>query len=221
MAMYLRLACYAPESVATTYNMSIPGSSKHKTCKRYNDAGHAHALNFACYQNRTFLSKDRSRSWFIDATLAALTKHQFHLWAYVIMPDHVHLLVWPTNPVYDISDFLRSVKKSVANRAIAYLKREAPGGLSQLQDRQPNGQVHYRFWQPGGGYDRNLVDAVAIHAMIDYIHANPVRKGLAAQPEEWFWSSAADYAGVRVGPLPIHRESLPTLGVSEHRRGGR
>ena len=137
------------------------------------------------------------------------------------MPDHLHLLVWPTTAAYDISEFLRSVKKSVANRAITYLKRESPAGLSQLEDRQPNGQVRYRFWQPGGGYDRNMVAADSIDAMIDYIHANPVRKGLAARPEDWFWSSAGDYAGLRVGPIPIHRESLPMLSVFEHRRGRR
>jgi putative transposase len=207
----------AHPTVAINQSMSHSPSPKHKTCKRFNDPGHAHALNFACYHNRAFLSKDRSRHWLVDATVAALTKHQFHLWAYVIMPDHVHLLVWPTIPTYDISEFLRSVKKSVANRAIMYLRRESPGGLSALEDRQPNGQVRFRFWQPGGGYDRNLVDADAIHAMIGYIHANPVRKGLVVRPEDWLWSSAADYFGVREGPIPIHRESLPSLDMFEHR----
>ncbi len=135
------------------------------------------------------------------------------------MPDHVHLLVWPTKREYDISEFLRCVKKSVANRALAYLRQTSPQGLSQLEDRKPNGKVHYRFWQPGGGYDRNLVDADAIHAMINYFHANPVRKRLVASAEDWLWSSAGDYAGVRVGPLPIHRELLPMLGAFEHRPG--
>jgi hypothetical protein len=44
---------------------------------------------------------------------------------------------------------------------------------------------------------------------IDYLHANPVRRGLCERPEEWFWSSAASYAGIRQGPLSLDRESLP------------
>lgn len=48
----------------------------------------------------------------------------------------------------------------------------------------------FRFWQPGGGFDRNLWEPKAIHAAIGYIEANPVRKKLAINPEEYQWSSA-------------------------------
>ena len=48
----------------------------------------------------------------------------------------------------------------------------------------------FRFWQPGGGYDRNLWGAKAIHYSIHYIEANPVRKELVKTAEEWIWSSA-------------------------------
>jgi hypothetical protein len=58
-------------------------------------------------------------------------------------------------------------------------------------------RVRHRFWQPGGGYDRNITSIAALRAMIDYIHANPVRRGLVAKPEDWEWSSACWYAGAR------------------------
>jgi hypothetical protein len=45
-----------------------------------------------------------------------------------------------------------------------------------MADIQPNGTVQYRFWQRGGGHDRNLMESTAIWAEIDYIHANPVRR---------------------------------------------
>ena len=48
----------------------------------------------------------------------------------------------------------------------------------------------FRFWQVGGGYDRNLQSAKVIHASIQYIEANPVRTKLAENPEDWKWSSA-------------------------------
>jgi putative transposase len=71
--------------------------------------------------------------------------------------------------------------------------------------------VYYRFWQRGGGYDRNVVEPVTAHYQAEYMHNNPVRRGLCAKPEDWRWSSAADYAGLRVGPLTIDSHSLPWL----------
>jgi putative transposase len=78
-----------------------------------------------------------------------------------------------------------------------------------MEDLQPSGQINHRFWQRGGGYDRNIVTPKTAYLEIDYIHHNPVRRGLCVHPADWIWSSAADYAGVRSGPLTIDRESLP------------
>ena len=185
-----------------------------KTCKRYNDPGHAHALTFSCFGRQAFLSKDGSRHWFVDAVDRARSKHGFHVWAYVIMPEHVHLLVWPPEPVYDISEILNSIKQSVSKRALLYVRLHAPAFLKRMEDRQPNGQVHYRFWQRGGGFDRNVVEPNAAYHEIEYMHNNPVRRGLCLHPEDWLWSSAADYAGLRTGPLKINRESVPLIVAS-------
>jgi putative transposase len=182
-------------------------------CKRYNDPGHAHALTFSCFHRQAFLSKDRSRNWLTEAIDRARTKHHFHVWAYVIMPEHAHLLFLPTASVYSISEILNSIKQSVSKRGLLFIQRRAPEFLSQMKDCQPNGEVHYRFWQRGGGYDRNVVEATTAHHEIAYIHDNPVRRGLCARSEDWLWSSAADYAGIRVGPLSIDKESLPLLSI--------
>ena len=48
----------------------------------------------------------------------------------------------------------------------------------------------FRFWQAGGGFDRNLWNPEAIHRAINCIEANPVRANLAAAPKDWTWSSA-------------------------------
>jgi putative transposase len=185
-----------------------------KTCKRYNTPGHAHALTFSCFRRQAFLSRDRSRQWLIEGIDRARDKLLFHLWAYVIMPEHAHVLVWPTDSEYDISAILNSIKQSVSKRAFIHVRCHAPAFLPRMEDRQPNGDVHYRFWQRGGGYDRNVFEPVTVFEQIEYIHNNPVRRGLCAKAEDWIWSSAADYSGIRVGPLRIDRESLPVLGSS-------
>jgi len=54
--------------------------------------------------------------------------------------------------------------------------------------------VAFRFWQEGPGYDRNLQHEDSVLASIDYLHNNPVRRGLCRSATEWFWSSARFYA---------------------------
>ncbi|MCK4342324.1 MAG: transposase [Phycisphaerae bacterium] len=183
--------------------------AKYETCKRYSEPGHAHALTFSCFKRQPLLSRDRSRTWFLEALDVARTKHAFDLWAYVIMPEHVHLLIWPRNEVYSISDILSDMKLPVTRRAVKYLREHAPAYLTRLRDEQPNGKVVHRFWQRGGGFDRNLVQPAAIHRHIEYIHANPVRRGLVEHPEDWPWSSARYFAGRGDVPLVPDVESIP------------
>lgn len=184
---------------------------KHKTCRRYDEPGEAHALTFSCFQHRPFLSKDRTCRWLVDSLDAARRRLNFHVWAYVIMPEHVHLLLFPTDPAYSISKILSAVKIPVSRSAVAYVRRDNPTGLAAMRDLQPSGKTSYRFWQRGGGYDRNLVNPKYVHAAIDYIHANPVRRELAKVSEDWFWSSAGYYAGTSRVPLIPDTGLIPNL----------
>jgi putative transposase len=168
-------------------------------------------LTFTCFHRRPFLSKERTCQWLVDAIDSARTQWEVDLWAYVVMPEHCHILMFPRLAIYEISRVLESMKVPVTRRAKAYLMRHAPEALAIMLDEQPNGLVAYRFWQRGGGYDRNLNEAKAIHAEIEYIHANPVRRGLVAKPEDWRWSSAAWYAGSRDVPLVLDVASIPVL----------
>ena len=182
---------------------------KFKRCRRYNEPGHAHALTFSCFGGQPFLGRDRARAWTIDAIDRARRAHGFHVWAYVLMPEHVHVLVWPPDDPYDVSAFLLTLKSSVARRALAYVRCHAPEFLPRMLDEQPDGSRSHRFWQRGGGYDRNLWEPRYVWSTIDYLHANPVRRGLCERPEDWPWSSAGAYAGLASGPLTLDRSSLP------------
>jgi putative transposase len=127
------------------------------------------------------------------------------------MPDHVHLLLNPTSQDYDVSEVFQSIKEASAKRATRWLKEYRPQALPQLLDIQPNGRAVHRIWERGGGHDRNVTTPETVHAEIEYIHNNPVRKGLCDRPEDWFWSSASDFAGRRDGPVPVDLHSIPKL----------
>ena len=55
----------------------------------------------------------------------------------------------------------------------------------------------YRFWQDGGGYDRNIFTREAAVNSAQYIHMNPVKDKIVKHPREYNWSSYNDYANKR------------------------
>ena len=179
---------------------------RRKACKRYDTPGVAHELTFSCFKRRRFLVKERTCQYLADAVLKAKAKHPFDLWAYVFMPEHVHLLLWPKQPRYSVSKILKSIKQSVSRRALRYLRILNPAGLRYVATG--HGNQPYAFWQEGGGYDRNVTELKTVPKMARYIHNNPVRRGLVEHPEDWLWSSARAWAGLGEGPLPIDRDSL-------------
>jgi putative transposase len=186
-----------------------PGVPHRKRIRHFNTIGQAHFLTFSCFQRRPFLERDRTRQWLVTAIDAARTSHHFDLWAFVIMPEHAHLIVFPRCETYEVSGMLKSIKQSVAKRAVRFVKASAPAFLDQMMDVQPNGTSVFRFWQRGPGYDRNLRTTEEVWEKINYVHGNAVKRGLCARSEDWGWSSAADYAGVRAGPLTLDLECLP------------
>ncbi len=173
-----------------------------KTIRHYNDPGHAHFLTFSCYQRLPLLSRDRTKRWLIDAVKDTKEKHKYGLWAYVIMPEHVHFIILPLCPTYDISLFLKSVKQAVSRKAYHFLQRNNTTWLDTLTVRRGRKEV-FRFWQTGPGYDRNIHSEAELLEKINYIHNNPVKRGLVKTPGEWEWSSAGWYECKRGGQLAI------------------
>jgi putative transposase len=170
------------------------GTYYRKRRRRFDDEGGPRELTFSCYRRYPFLAKDRSRLWFVGALQAARQDWSIDLWAWVIMPEHAHLLIAPRETGVKIGRFAGKIKEQVARLAIAWLEEHSPQWLSKITVCEGK-TVRRRFWQPGGGYDRNIDNPKTLLAMIDYIHANPVRRGLTTKPEDWEWSNARWYAG--------------------------
>ncbi len=169
-----------------------------------NEAGHAHELTFSCYHQFPFLKADRTCQWFCDALQSARVQLDFDLWAYVLMPEHVHLVIRPRRHVYEIAEILKLIKEPVARQAIDWIERHSPDRIPRLSVLK-NGRTRRHFWQTGGGYDRNIIEPATLLKMIDYIHENPVRRGLVKTAIQWKWSSAAQILGEGVSPIPLDR----------------
>jgi REP-associated tyrosine transposase len=175
--------------------------SRRKTKVSYDIPGHAHFVTFSCFNQLPLLSRDRSRRRLIDALEEMRKLHNVAIWAYVVMPEHVHLLLRPRNPIYRMRDILAAIKRPVSVNAKSFLiERSETAWLNRLTVRKGDKSV-FRFWLPGGGFDENITEPADILRIIEYIHTNPVRRGLVERAEDWIWSSARYSAGHRDVPL--------------------
>ena len=127
---------------STSHHSSDASPIYRKTCQRYNIPGNAHALTFSCYHRLPLLNRDRTRIWFIDSLHASSVKHRFEIWSYVIMPEHVHLVIFPFQENYSISNILSDIKQPVTRKAVRYLQEHKPSYLSKIQELKPDGKNH-------------------------------------------------------------------------------
>ena len=122
-------------------------------------------------------------------------EHGFRLSAWAFLPDHWHAIVGPRYPK-TVSLALESVKVGSTRRINA---RRRESGL---------------LWQ-GRFFDRALRTVKEYHETVEYIHRNPVRRGLVVRPEEWQWSSVHEYGPTGAmppfgaPPLSIDRIRIP------------
>ncbi len=154
--------------------------------RRYDLPNHAHELTFSTYRSVHLLSRNDIAPIMLEAVTRACERFDVTMLAFVIMPNHVHLLVRPMgDDPAPMKDYLAAIKRPASHRIHRILETT----LLEIEAKLSKSRTGFRLWQHGGGYDRNLTSPKAIVASIDYIHDNPVRKNLCAHPSEWPWSS--------------------------------
>lgn len=137
--------------------------------KRYQNTGDLHFVTFSCAGRKPYLGSPIARDLFEESLDRARIKYRFAITGYVVMPEHVHLLV--SEPSEEpLATALKSLKLSVSKQS-----RERP------------------FWQPRY-YDFNVYTEHKRIEKLRYMHRNPVRRGLVEKPEAWAWSSFRHYS---------------------------
>jgi putative transposase len=161
---------------------------------RFHHTGQTHFITFCCYHRRRLLITDESRRIFESALERTRNSYRLYVYGYVIMPEHVHLLL--SEPKREtLADALKSLKQGVSRRLIGSpLKPKA--GLS-------GPPVH--FWQKRY-YDLNIRDYAQFVEELRYIYRNPVKAGLCERLEDWPWSSFLHYATGAEGRVQIESE---------------
>ena len=167
----------------------MPEPPHSKTIQHFNVAGHAHLLTFSCYKRLPLLTNDTWRTWLSEGITRTLEKQRFTLIAFVYMPEHLHLLIFPTDDTCAIEQLLFAVKRPFSFKVKRALEESHSPLLQKLTIRDRPNHTSFRFWQEGPGHDRNLISAKNCLKAAEYIHNNPVRRGLCSTADRWRWSS--------------------------------
>ena len=148
---------------------------------RYYGAGHLHYITTSCYHRRAWFGSEANRDLFVAVLEQVRRRCHFVVVGYVVMPEHVHLLV-------------NEPQRGLLSRTIQALKLS----VSMRGRERPFWQAHY--------YDFNVSKHPKFVEKLRYIHRNPVKRGLVTKPEDWKWSSYCHYQTGTRGAVEIESE---------------
>lgn len=122
------------------------------------------------------------------------------IYAYVMMSNHLHLLCKATNG-FVLSDIIRDFKKFTSKKILQTINEEPESRREWMLEYFQKACQHlkreqqFKVWQDG--YHAELVETnLFIKQKVNYIHNNPVKDKIVNEPEEYYFSSARNYAGL-------------------------
>jgi putative transposase len=160
--------------------------------RRHKQLAFAGSLHFV-----TTVTEVRS-DWFVDPALCRKVLEAFEYCrarfevqclGYVLMPDHLHAVLYQQNEEALIPAMMRRFKSLTATRC------------------RPHGYENTALWRRRYD-DVPLPNAEAVNTRLQYMHFNPVRRGLVEAAEKYAWSSARDWAGTEAGIVHISKELM-------------
>jgi putative transposase len=172
--------------------------------ERWYGHGHFHFITCSCYRRLPLLGTVKARDRFVKILSEVRDRYDFWLVGYVVMPEHIHLLISEPN-VGDPSVVVRVLKQRVSRSLRAKKRRSV--GQKELWPGRTLGS-HPQFWQRRF-YDFNVWSKKKRNEKLKYIHFNPVKRGLVPAPKDWSWSSYRFYWRGERGVCVPNPEWLP------------
>jgi putative transposase len=164
------------------------------TRRVYDSDRHAHFLTFSCYKRRRLLDSDRAKKVVLGVLNSQLAKQQGRCAGFVVMPDHVHAIVWfPADN--QISHFVKQWKQRASIQIKRLLRTNLISYAKAIDLDDP-------VWQ-AGYYDFNIYSERKLLEKLNYMHRNPVEAGLVERAADWPWSSARHHEQGRSVGVPV------------------
>ena len=175
---------------------------------RYYGAGDLHFVTFGCYRRQPLLGSEGHRDLFLRILERVRRRYRLVVLAYVVMPEHIHLLVSEPQRA-TLSTVIQALK-------LGFVRSLYGSGDNLISGSRKDGETwdtqmtSQRFWQ-ARFYDFNVWTERKRVEKLRYVHRNPVKRGLVDSPEEWRWSSFRWYSCGEVGPVRLNDTEILLL----------
>jgi len=167
---------------------------------RFDRLGTPRFLTLSCYHRRRLLARESVIRLFLSELDTIRHKYELKLYGYVVMPEHVHLVVLPPLEL-TLSKAIGELKSRSARTMLAFLRDWTDQPTDELLVSR-DGKTKMVFWQRRY-YDHNCRSVDTLREKIVYCHQNPVNRGLVSDPANWQWSSYNAWKGVSSVPIVI------------------
>jgi putative transposase len=167
----------------------VAQTMRNKLERRYG-RGHLHFITCSCHRRRSLLGTARKRDAFLRILNEVRERYQFWLVGYVAMPEHIHLLISEPQ-VGPPSTVMQFLKQRVAQSLRRKGRRRTNQDQMRLWSAAPV-ETPRSFWQRRF-YNFNVWSRKKRIERLNYMHRNPAKRGLVAEPGLWAWSSYRFY----------------------------
>jgi len=168
--------------------------------KHFDDWGTVRFVTFSCYRRYSLLTDERVIETLLNHLNLIRNKHSLNLFGYVVMPEHVHLVIYPPEPI-PLGRIIGELKSRSA-REIASILQSVDDLRQVLPGPTKDNRANHTIWM-ARCYDHNCRNQDTVIEKINYCHYNPVKRGLVTDPGQWKWSSHNWYRGQAGVPLGI------------------
>ena len=160
------------------------------------DAPDAHTrfMTFSCVKRRHFLDADHTKRIFLGVLARALKAHDVLCHGYVLMPDHVHLILRFQNPI-SCEPWMARLKSETSRNIKQTHRTQKWSYAAAIPDSKPVWKDRF--------YVFNIFTIKKLEEKLIYLHENPVRAGLVERAIDYKWSSARRYRLGESAPIPI------------------
>jgi len=153
---------------------------------------HLHFITCSCYRRLPLLRSVRARNLFVEILGEIRLRYQFALVGIVVMPEHFHLLMGEPK-VGTPSLVLQVLKQRVSRKLRQRMRQRKSVSSSQLRLWNESPDAGLRSLWERRFYDFNVWSRKKKIEKLNYMHMNPVKRGLVAHPKDWRWSTFASY----------------------------
>ena len=158
------------------------------------DQLYAHFVTFSVERRRRLFELDHPKRILLGVLNEELQAFSARCVGFVVMPDHVHAIVWFSR-TGQLSGFMHAWKRKSSFHIRNWYREEARNYVTGFGEGE-------RFWQPKY-YSFEIFERPKLEEKLTYMHLNPVRAGLTQTATEWKWSAARWDADRRSVGVPI------------------